>query len=46
MDTGNILGSLSLFGSKKGGGLLGGNSLKKNLNWRDFFDGDELDKAY
>jgi len=37
-DTGNILGSLSQFGGKKGLGL--------QANWREFFEGDELDKAY
>jgi hypothetical protein len=30
-----------MFGSRKGG-LFGSNK----LNWRDFFDGEELDKAY
>ena len=34
-----------MFGSRKGG-LFGSNSAKMKLNWRDFFDGDELDKAY
>jgi hypothetical protein len=30
-----------MFGSRKGG-LFG----TSKLNWRDFFDGEELDKAY
>lgn len=37
-DTGNILGSLSQFGGKKG--------LNLQANWREFFEGEELDKAY
>ena len=37
-DTGNILGSLSQFGGKRG--------LNLQANWREFFEGEELDKAY
>lgn len=38
---GNLLSSISMFGSKNNSGL------KNNrLDWREYFDGDELDKAY
>jgi hypothetical protein len=37
-DTGNIMGSLSQFGGKK--------NLNLKADWREYFEGEELDKAY